>query len=217
MCPLEVIDCPFAEKGCQAKDLLRKDEAKHMVSHQILMLEAQKELERKVKKFEYREKQRLAAIDTHLNSLLATCNTQQQSLIWSIRSLMGDLLFLKEDESLTFRIENFSIYNRDNKVWYSTPFYINEITGPKLQVAVHTYNDREGRRRVAITLYFEVQKEMDTGCAVDVEVRGAGSKTWNAWFVVGGFTGHECNKELYYTYAQQLLCNYGLNLVVKLR
>ena len=220
ICPLEVIDCPFAEEGCQAKDLLRKDEAKHMVSHQILMLEAQKDLERKLTKFEYREKQRIAGIDTHLNSLLATCNTEQQSLIQSIRSLMGDLLFLKKDESLTFRMENFSIYVRDDKVWYSPLFYLEKITGPKLQVAVDANSKHKDKRvrTVAIRLLYniiEVQKKMDTGCIVVVEVRGAGSKPWNAWLSVNRDGECTVNNELYYTYAQKLLCNDGLNLEVK--
>ena len=71
-CPLEAIGCPFAEEGCEARGLLRKDEAEHMeknvVNHQLLMLKSIRERDRRDKKEWGR---RVAAIAKHLNSCLS--------------------------------------------------------------------------------------------------------------------------------------------------
>ena len=154
-CPLEVIGCPFAEEGCRAKSLLRKDKIQHMrksvVRHQLLMLKAQKERDqrdkerdRKDEEREIREKQRVGAIATNLDSLLATCSEDQRLPIQSICSLMDDSWCVKEDELLTLRMENFSNYTDKRAYWYSPPFYLEEFTGPKLRVVVYARSETNG-------------------------------------------------------------------------
>lgn len=175
-CPLEEVGCPFAEEGCRAKSLVRKDKMQHMrksvVSHQLLMLKAQKERDqrdkerdRKDEEREIREKQRVDAIATNLDSLLATCSKEQRLPIQSICSLMDDSWCLEEGESLTLRMENFSTYIDKHAYWYSPPFYLEEFTGPKLRLAV--YARSETKARVAFALQYlekdsSVPEEADT-------------------------------------------------------
>ena len=179
MCPLEEVGCPFAEEGCRAKSLVRKDKMQHMrksvVSHQLLMLKAQKERDqrdkerdRKDEEREIREKQRVGAIATNLDSLLATCSEDQRLPIQSICSLMDDSWCLEEGESLTLHMENFSTYIDKRVYWYSPPFYLEEFTGPKLRVAVYACNVvPETNPRVAFALQYlekdsSVPEEADT-------------------------------------------------------
>lgn len=108
---------------------------KNIVHHQLLMLKAHKQRE---KERDIREKQRITAISTNLDTLLATCSKDQRLPIQSILSLMDDSYCLKDGgDSLTLCMENFSNHKRDKDVWYSPPFYLEEVTGPKLRLSVY--------------------------------------------------------------------------------
>lgn len=118
-CPLEKIVCPFAEEGCNPKDLLRQDKDKHMesnvVKHQLLMLKRTKEREKEWS-------QRSAAIVKNLDSLVFSCTDDQMLPLQSIRSLIDNSYCLKEeDDSLVIDMAKFSTYKRSKSVWYSPP------------------------------------------------------------------------------------------------
>lgn len=144
-CPLEKIHCPFAEEGCEARVLLRKDEAEHMkdnvVNHQLLMLKSMRERDKKDKS-EWGRK--AAAIGRHLDSLLVTCTEEQQLPLQSIRSLIDDSFCLKAGSTLTLNLPHYSKYKISNDVWYSPPFYLGDIAGMKIRLAIYPNGIQSG-------------------------------------------------------------------------
>ena len=134
-CPLEKVCCPFEKVGCRVMGLQRKDEVEHMeknvVNHQLLMLKSWD--------------QRAAVIAKSVDSLLATCTNKQRLPLQSIRSVIDDSYCLKRDgASLSLEMMNFSKSRRSSDVWYSPPFYLGDITGLKLRLAVYPNGIKEG-------------------------------------------------------------------------
>ena len=134
-CLLEKVCYPFEKVGCIAKGLRRKDEAEHMeknvVNHQLLMLKSWD--------------QRAAVIAKSVDSLLATCTKEQRFPLQSICSVIDDSYCLTLDgAALSLEMTNFSKYKQNNQVWYSPPFYLGDITGLKLRLAVYPNGIKEG-------------------------------------------------------------------------
>ena len=170
ICPLEAVDCPF---GCSAVGLQRKDEAEHMekniVNHQLLMLKSWN--------------QKVAVIAKNIDSLLVTCTDEQRLPLQSIRSVIDDSYFLKVDgPSLSLQITNFSKYKQSNGVWYSPPFYLGDVTGLKLRLAVYPNGIKAGAG-THVSLVIEClerdvkePKDMQCGSYVEVSVIDSGVK-----------------------------------------
>ena len=183
ICPLEKIDCPFVTEGCEAKELLRKDEAEHLeknlVNHQLLMLKAQKkrekerekQREKREKEREDRENDRLKVIAEHLDTLATTSTEEQRLPLQSICSLIDMSYTLNDGGQLTLSMTNFSSYRRPNSVWYSPPFYVGDITGPKLRLAVHANGVGSGARS-HVSLVIQ-SLERDSKKAIDNVMCGA--------------------------------------------
>ena len=145
-CPLEAVGCPFKEVGCRAVGLLRKDEAEHMeknvVNHQLLMLKSNQE---KSKRAKDEWDQKVAVISKNIESLLVTCTDEQRLPLQSICSVIADSYCLKlGGPSLSLYISNFSKYQESSAVWYSPPFYLGDIAGLKLRLAVYPNGVQEG-------------------------------------------------------------------------
>ena len=134
-CPLEKVCCPFEKVGCRSLGLRWKDEAEHMdknvINHQLLMLKSWD--------------QKVAVIAKNIDSLLVTCTDEQRFALQSIRSVIDDSHCLKlGGAALLLEITNFSKYKQGNQVWYSPPFYLDDITGLKLRLAVYPNGIKEG-------------------------------------------------------------------------
>ena len=144
-CPLEKISCPFAEEGCEARCLPRKDIGEHMklslLNHQYLMLKSLQERKRKDEERDQREKewdQKITVIAGILDSLSATCTEEQKLPLQSIRSVIDDSYCLKVNgAALLLQMLNFSKYKKDRDVWCSAPFYLGNISGLKLRLAIY--------------------------------------------------------------------------------
>ena len=159
ICPLEKVGCPFAAEGCSARKLVRKDEAEHMekniVSHQLLMLKSsqerskrdKEEWERAMLKMKKEWDQKVAVITKNLDSLLVTCSEKQKLPLQSIRSVIDDSYCLKlGGVPLSLQVTNFYACKQSSGVWYSAPFYLSEITGLKLRLAVYPNGIKSGAR-----------------------------------------------------------------------
>ena len=179
-CALEVVNCPFEDVGCIAIGLQRKDEAEHMekcvVNHQLLMLKSFQERSERAKK---EWDQKMVVIAKNIDTLSVTCTEEQQLPLQSIRSVIDDSYCLKrEGASLSLQMTNFSKYKRTN-VWYSPPFYIDEVTGPKLRLCVHPNGVKEGARThlslVIECLERDLQEPVDIKCGC-VKVQAIVSK-----------------------------------------
>lgn len=154
-CPLQKIGCPFVEEGCDAKSLLRKDEAEHLeknvVKHQLLMLKTLKERKKTEKnqeikggKREREWKLKSAAIVKNLDSLVLTCTNDQILPLQSIRSLIDDSYCVEKGKFLVLTMKKFFSYKRNKIVWYSPPFYMGDIAGLKLRLAVYANGIQSG-------------------------------------------------------------------------
>ena len=179
-CPLEVVTCPFKEVGCTAT-MRRKDEAEHMktnvVNHQLLMLKSNQRAKEEWNK-------RAVVIAKNIDSLLVNCTSKQKLPLHSIRSVIDDSYCLKlEGASLSLQLTNFSKYKQaPHHVWYSPPFYLGDITGLKLRLAVYPNGIKEGAcTHVSLVIEclkrdLEDPKEMECGSYVNVQVIGGNAE-----------------------------------------
>ena len=129
-CPLEPVECPFQEAGCQVK-VVRKEFESHMANsqqqHLLTLMGAFRVLE---------AKEKVIAADVKI--LRQSSEKEQSDLaLASIESQLEMKSFrLKVNgPPLTIRMTNFSHYQRSGKVWYSPPFYYDN--GYKMQLAVY--------------------------------------------------------------------------------
>ena len=162
VCCLERLRCPFVEEGCEARALLRKDEAEHMkdnvVNHQLLMLNSMRERDKKDKN-EWGRK--AAALGRHLDSLLVTCAEEQRLPLQSIRSLIDDSFCLKDGSALTLNMPKYSKYKRSDGVWYSPPFYLGDIAGMKMWLAVYPNGIQSGSHTHMSLLVQNLKRDED--------------------------------------------------------
>ena len=176
--PLETVVCPFVTEGCKAWDLLRKDEAKHMlenvVNHQLLMLKSLKEerLARQEERYEYdkeldRWDKRAAAIANNIDSLLITCAKKQKLPLQSICSLLDDSYCLIGGTSLSLPIAKFSKYKKSNGVWYSPPFYLGDIAGLKVRLAVFPNGIKSGAGTHVSVVLQNLERDLDTPTEIE--------------------------------------------------
>ena len=183
-CPLEKVYCPFIDEGCDAKELLRKDEDEHMkknvIKHQLLLLKSN--LERKAKdkerdKTERKWDQTVTAIAKNLDSLLISCSDDQMLPLQSIRSLIDDSCYLKDnDASLVFHVTDFSVER--NSTWYSPPFYIGGVDGLKLRLAVYPDGIETGAGThvslVIQKLKLDLEVQPRTTCGLLLHIKSCG-------------------------------------------
>ena len=159
-CPLRAIDCPFVKAGCNIKPH-QKDLGEHLATnssvHIEMMIKTIDVLQRRVQKAEneagtktdeFKQLQwqdestrritgkKLLAIAGNADELLKTCSEGQRFAIQSIRSLTDESFHIQDiGKPLAFQMVNFSEFKRNNKPWYSAPFYISD--GYKMCLCVH--------------------------------------------------------------------------------
>ena len=164
-CPLEPVECPFKEAGCQVK-VVRKEFESHMANSQqqhllTLMgafqvakmdletvkvqkagleamkvdLEATKE-DLKAMKAELEAKEKVIAADVTILHQ-SSGKVESDLALASIESQleMTSHRLQVNGSPLTIRMTNFSHYKQSGKVWYSPPFYYGD--GYKMQLAVY--------------------------------------------------------------------------------
>ena len=114
-CPLEPIECPFWDAGCDAK-LVRKDLEGHMATElQEHLLKSFQTLRAKVESVQseitlLQKVNKDKTVATFLNCI----GTQLQ---------FGRLMLRQRGDTLTFRLNNFLQYKQSREPWYSPPFY----------------------------------------------------------------------------------------------
>ena len=133
-CPLEPVECPFKEAGCQVK-VVRKEFDSHMVKsqqqHLLTLMGAFRVAKADLEAIK-------VGIATDVKILRQSSEKEQSDLaLASIESQLEMKSFrLKVNgPPLTIRMANFSHYKRSGKVWYSPPFYYGD--GYKMQLAVY--------------------------------------------------------------------------------
>ena len=154
-CPLETVECPFKDAGCDAR-LVRKEFESHMTlntqqhlllvmgSHQTLiqkhrMLEEKvKNLESTVRELQMARTSTLASMDT----LLESCTEDQKPHLQTMKAVAQSYHLKEAGDSITITMINFSHYKRSGTVWCSPPFYYKE--GYKMCLEVHPSGVRSG-------------------------------------------------------------------------
>ena len=127
VCPLEPVECPFWEAGCDAK-LVRKELEGHVaVSVQEHLLKSFQTLRTKVEsvQFEISLLQKVNK-DKTVATFLNCVGTQLQ---------FGRLRLRKTGDMLSFRLKDFSHYKQKGEPWYSQPFYYRD--GYKMRLVLH--------------------------------------------------------------------------------
>ena len=139
-CPLEPVDCPFREAGCDVKPP-RKHLEKHMAAetqqHLLLVMNAHQVLQRRCDEFQMTRSSILASVD----SLLETCTEDQKDVLQTVKTVIqgsytfADRYLRRQGDSTVFKMTNFFHYKQSRRVWHSSPFYIQE--GYKMCLDVH--------------------------------------------------------------------------------
>ena len=139
-CPLEPVDCPFRDAGCDMKPA-RKHLEMHMAAetqqHLLLVMKAHQALQRRCDELQLTRSSVLASMD----SLSETCTEDQQEVLQTVKTIIqrsykvADRYLRKEGDSAIFKMTNFFHYKKSRRVWRSPPFYIQE--GYKMCLEVH--------------------------------------------------------------------------------
>ena len=158
-CPLEPVECPFAEAGCKV-NVCRHQLDDHMTTslhqHVTLLMIDRKQLKRELNEV----KAKLSKAETELNETkhkLSKAETEIDEAKARLTTELGaDFSYLvnkleKYDDSVILLMHSFSKYHRSGKVWHSPPFYYRE--GYKMCLAVHANGVGEGAgTHVSVTL-----------------------------------------------------------------
>ena len=141
-CPQEPVECPFAEAGCTDGAVRRSQLEDHMTSslqqHLMLVMKDSKETKRELAK----TKEKLSDTEVKLRETEQRQNEAIAKLSVAISHIFMSNGLVKNGESVTFRMPNFSYYRRSGKVWYSPPFYYRK--GYKMCLAVYANGVGEG-------------------------------------------------------------------------
>ena len=152
-CPMEPVECPFAEAGCK-RVIHRCQLDDHMTSSQqkhLLMLMMDNQVTKKALKATHDE---LLGVTVKLGETEGNLLNTQAKLIDAGEKLSETEAKLIEDcISLAMKLQNkgdsvkivmpkFSEYRRSGKVWHSPPFYYRE--GYKMCLAVYANGVGEG-------------------------------------------------------------------------
>ena len=130
VCTHAVVECPFAKVGC-GEHVIRIDADKHQhdsVQHHLLYTMQSLLLERERNEIERKTHQvmveKMRAVSSHIDSLLALCSLEQQQPLRSIRSVLDEKLYsLKtENDKVYMHVESCS--KLKEKPWVSPPFYM---------------------------------------------------------------------------------------------
>ena len=164
-CPLEPIECPFAEAGCRI-DIRRYQLEDHMTSslqqHLMLLM-----IDRKQLKGELNEvKTKLTKVETELGEAklklskaemeidetkLKLHETESRLTVCEASMCSNSPKKLKNTgDSLELTMPNFSMYCRSGKVWHSPPFYYRE--GYKMCLTVYANSPGGTHINVALLL-----------------------------------------------------------------
>jgi hypothetical protein len=139
-CPLEPVECPFAEAGCKV-DIRRQQFENHMTTsqqqHLMLLMIDRTQLKREWKemKTELKEvKAKLSKTETERDKIEVKLHETEDRLAFCEASNPANKL-KKSGDSMKITMPRFSEYRRSCKVWYSPPFYYGK--GYKMCLAVH--------------------------------------------------------------------------------
>ena len=160
VCPLQKVVCPFEDIGCTTRvkpEKLNGHMETSQQQHILLLLKANKEMRSELQKtnttlqqaeqefHEMKEKQtREGENVTRMKKALAfevkvldesDSNDKKSTAYESIQTLLEDEThIMKKEDTTVFRVVDFSQHVKDNKIWYSPPFFIQQY---KLCLAVH--------------------------------------------------------------------------------
>ena len=129
VCPLQYVECPFAEAGCKL-DIRRHQLAGHISSdqqqHLLLMMGAYKQM-----------KERLHDTEARLTAAVRLLSLRNSMNEETVRSLIGRSSYLmKSGESVEVTMAGFSEFHQTGKVWKSRPFYFKEGYKMRLEVSI---------------------------------------------------------------------------------
>lgn len=126
-CPLEPVECPFWDAGCDAR-LVRQELEGHMAAKiQEHLLISYQTLRTKVENVQS-EISLLQKVnkDKTVATFLNCVGTQLQ---------FGRLRLRQTGDTLSFRLKEFSCYKQNEEPWYSPPFYYRD--GYKMRLVFH--------------------------------------------------------------------------------
>ena len=125
-CPLEPVQCPFEEVGCEAR-LIRRDFQAHMqtTTHHLLLIYRAMRAEMDILK---------RGVKANVEVLMGTCTEEQKLQLQSITALLSHQL-RKNGDCIEFEMHDFQKYKEKKEAWFSPPFYYKE--GYKMCLAVY--------------------------------------------------------------------------------
>ena len=130
VCTHAIVECPFSKVGC-VQSTMRSMMEKHQndaVQHHLLLtmlsLQSEKEKSESEQKRHQATIEKLRAVSSHIDSMLALCPSELQQPLQSIRSVLDEELYSlrMESDEIFLRMESYSKYHTEQ--WLSPPFYI---------------------------------------------------------------------------------------------
>ena len=171
-CPQEPVECPFAEAGCTGGAICRSQLEDHMTSslqqHLMLVMKDSKETKRELAK----TKEKLDDTEVKLHETEQRQNEAIAELSVAMSHIFMSNSLVKNGDSVTFRMPNFSYYRCSGKVWHSPPFYYRE--GYKMCLAVYANGVGEGAGTHVSLSLFLLRGEYDD----KLEFPAIFSKSW---------------------------------------
>ena len=168
VCPLKTVSCPFRDAGCKTP-LYQKDLGEHMqtstqqhlkmvtgafttlktraetAENECQAVRSELEMARsQLQGDKVQQAKMLLAIQSNADELIKSCSESQRVLLHSIRSLTDKSYQLQDmGKPVVFQMINYSDLKRNNKKWYSPPFYV--AGGYKMCLAVYANGIGSGR------------------------------------------------------------------------
>ena len=144
-CPQEPVECPFAEAGC-TDGVVRSQLENHMTSslqqHLMLVMKDSKETKRELQAKLAKAEEKLSDTEAKLRETEQRQDETLSKLSVAISHIFMSNSLVKNGDSVTFRMPNFSYYSHSGKLWHSPPFYYRE--GYKMCLAVYANGVGEG-------------------------------------------------------------------------
>ena len=174
-CPLEPLDCPFKDAGCNEK-IACKDMEHHMTAnqqkHMLLIFQSLQE----VKHGQQLISREIDSLEESIHRNTSTPESTAQSLRCMKSILQVNLA--KIGDTLTFRVRDFPQLRKEKKAWHSPTF---SISG-KVRVRLAVYPSGLGRGQgshvsVSLILTEVVKKEQDMYLEYNVSVTAIGQHT----------------------------------------
>jgi len=138
-CPLEPVDCPFRDAGCDMKPA-RKHLEMHMAAetqqHLLLVMKVHQALQRRCDELQLTIAR--SSILASMDSLSETCTEGPARSAPNSEDSHSEIVqncLRKGGDLAVFKITNFFHYKKSRRVWHSPLFYIQE--GYKMCLEVH--------------------------------------------------------------------------------